>query len=249
MGFAPPSSRSGEAGSVAALRETLRIAEAEHSSERREASRRLSQQAQRFATTDEGLRIERVQIEADVRVRRILNALRVKDESLAEATRRVEELEGLLRLARDDAERSRTRAAELEQVAKDANEHAAHVEAVSRATKLECSRLKGSLADAEFDLDLSTKKYERLLESHAAKNLAHDLVELHLREAARDHAGDELDLEESLEKAADELSYASHGSSVTHVSGQSLEKLPAIPAALPAPAGAPDDGTASSDFT
>ena len=69
------------------------------------------------------------------------------------------------------------------------------------------------------------------------------------REAARDHAGDELDLEASLEKAADELSYASHGSSVTHVSGQSLEKLPAIPAALPAPAGAPDDGTASSDFT
>ena len=126
-----------------------------------------------------------------MRVRRILNALRVKDESLAEATRRVEELEGLLRLARDDAERSRTRAAELEQVAKDANEHAAHVEAVSRATKLECSRLKGSLADAEFDLDLSTKKYERLLESHAAKKLAHDLVELHLREAARDHAGDE----------------------------------------------------------
>ena len=84
MGFAPPSSRSGEAGSVAALRETLRIAEAEHSSERREASRRLSQQAQRFATTDEGLRIERVQIAADVRVRRILNALRVKDESRAE---------------------------------------------------------------------------------------------------------------------------------------------------------------------
>ena len=44
MGFHSPGGRTGEAGSVAALRETLRIATQEHASERREASRRLSQQ-------------------------------------------------------------------------------------------------------------------------------------------------------------------------------------------------------------
>ena len=50
------------------------------------SARRLSQQAHRFATSEDGLGIERVQIEADVRVRRVLNALRDKDDQLATAT-------------------------------------------------------------------------------------------------------------------------------------------------------------------
>ena len=181
---------------------------------------------------DEGLRIERVQIEADVRVRRILNALRVKDESLAEASKRIEELEGLLQIARDDAERTRSRVAELEVSTKNAKEHAAHIESVSRATKLECSRLKGQLADTNFDLDLATSKYNLLLESHSAKNLAHDLVEIHLKQAVEDKTDDYLDLEQALEQAADEVSYHSHGSSLTQTSQERRAATGAPVAAL-----------------
>lgn len=171
--------------SVAALRETLRIAQAEHAAEQREAARRMSQQAQRYAMTAEGFESEKVQIEADIRVRRMLNALRVKEEALSAATRRNDELEELKAHAVEDAARLRARCAELEATVRESSDHATHMESISRATKTECSRLKGQLANANFDLDLATQKYERLLATHTTRDLANDLVGVHIREAAR----------------------------------------------------------------
>ena len=146
------------ATAVAALRETLRISEAEHAAERREAARRLSQQAHRFATTAEGLGVERAQIDADVRVRRILNALREKDEELAEAHKRIEELTEQRRVAREECGRLRERCGEFEVALREEQEKRSRVEQISAERKAQGSRLKGQLADARFDLDVSQAK-------------------------------------------------------------------------------------------
>ena len=166
-----------KAAAVSALRETLRISEAANASERRESARRLSQQAHRFATSEDGLGIERVQIEADVRVRRVLNALRDKDDQLATAHRRIEDLENQLDLSREECAKLKERCLGLEDSLQAKKQELSHSEAVSTQRKMEGARIKGLLADCRFDLDLLGSKYERLLDERATIGLSRELVD------------------------------------------------------------------------
>ena len=166
-----------KAAAVSALRETLRISEAANASERRESARRLSQQAHRFATSEDGLGIERVQIEADVRVRRVLNALRDKDDQLATAHRRIEDLENQLDLSREECAKLKERCLGLEDKLQEKKQELSHSEAVSTQRKMEGARIKGLLADCRFDLDLLGSKYERLLDERATIGLSRELVD------------------------------------------------------------------------
>ena len=165
-----------KAAAVSALRETLRISEAANASERRESARRLSQQAHRFATSEDGLGIERVQIEADVRVRRVLNALRDKDDQLATAHRRIEDLENQLDLSREECAKLKERCLGLEDSLQAKKQELSHSEAVSTQRKMEGARIKGLLADCRFDLDLLGSKYERLLDERATIGLSRATV-------------------------------------------------------------------------
>ena len=174
-----------KAAAVSALRETLRISEAANASERRESARRLSQQAHRFATSEDGLGIERVQIEADVRVRRVLNALRDKDDQLATAHRRIEDLENQLDLSREECAKLKERCLGLEDSLQAKKQELSHSEAVSTQRKMEGARIKGLLADCRFDLDLLGSKYERLLDERATIGLSRELVDA----ARRDMGG------------------------------------------------------------
>ena len=174
-----------KAAAVSALRETLRISEAANASERRESARRLSQQAHRFATSEDGLGIERVQIEADVRVRRVLNALRDKDDQLATAHRRIEDLENQLDLSREECAKLKERCLDLEASVQQKKQELSHSEAVSTQRKMEGARIKGLLADCRFDLDLLGSKYERLLDERATIGLSRELVDA----ARRDMGG------------------------------------------------------------
>ena len=174
----PERSPVAKAAAVSALRETLRLSEAANASERRESARRLSQQAHRFATTEDGLGIERVQIEADVRVRRVLNALRDKDDQLAAATLRIEDLEKQLRLSQEECAKLKKRNSGLEDLLQEKKEELGLSEARSTQRKLEGARTKGLLADSRFDLDLLGSKYERLLDERATVGLSRELVQM-----------------------------------------------------------------------
>ena len=148
---------------MAAEREVERIKELEQRAWAREARSQLARKAQ---LQHDKAAID-AQVEKDVAAQRILESLRAKDDDLEKTTRRLEA--ALAEQSGTAASLASAKNLIIDLEAKLASADQVRHKETTRANDLqaELSRVKGLLADAQFDLELTEKKYSRLLDSTA----------------------------------------------------------------------------------